>query len=106
VRDDSDAANCMATRRSRLPDFCDISRFIRLVDAQVCEFPMTHATLPTPDASSPHDHLVAEPARQAYSHSGSVGSRQVRPACCSSGRDDYRLQNDPASADSDRVVWP
>jgi len=36
--------------------------------------------------SLPYQNLVVVPARQAYSHSASVGTRYVRPAFCSSGR--------------------
>ena len=48
--------------------------------------------------SSPQYHGVVVPARQAYSHSASVGSRYVRPAATSSGRADNWRQNSAASS--------
>ena len=50
------------------------------------------------DAVSPNENAVWLPARQAYSHSASVGRRYTRPARRSSGSADNRLQNSTASS--------
>src|SRR4051794_25631920 len=49
---------------------------------------------------SPNANWVRVPARQAYSHSASVGSRYLRPALASSGAAESFAQKSTASAHS------